>query len=122
VALWRRIRTEEDSTWTRRYHSADPKEQAFGGRVRITLDDGRIIEDEIAVADAHPLGRKPFARKDYIAKFETLAQESARPEEVARFAAVALALPGLPPGRLLDLTVEVPAERRGESGLLPGLF
>jgi 2-methylcitrate dehydratase len=122
VALWRRIRTEEDSTWTRRYHSADPKEQAFGGRVRITLDDGRIVEDEIAVADAHPLGRKPFARKDYIAKFETLAQESARPEEVARFAAVALALPGLPPGRLLDLTVEVPAERRGESGLLPGLF
>ena len=32
-----------------------------------------MIVDEIAVADAHPLGARPFAREQYIAKFRTLA-------------------------------------------------
>src|SRR5579871_107120 len=30
--LWRSIETREDAEWTRRYHSGDAKEQAFGGR------------------------------------------------------------------------------------------
>ena len=30
----------------------------------------RVIEDEIAVADAHPLGARPFGRAEYIAKFQ----------------------------------------------------
>ena len=33
VALWQKIKTVEDKEWTRRYHSLDPKEKAFGGRV-----------------------------------------------------------------------------------------
>ncbi|BBF92015.1 hypothetical protein BLTE_07000 [Blastochloris tepida] len=73
VALWHRISTVEDSEWTRRYHSHDPKEKAFGGRVVVTLNDGRVIEDSIAVADAHPLGARPFERSHYIAKFRALA-------------------------------------------------
>ena len=56
VALWHKITTAEDPEWTRRYHSADPREKAFGGRVVITLEDGTVIEDSLAVADAHPLG------------------------------------------------------------------
>src|SRR6201986_897351 len=55
VALWHKISTVEDPSWTKRYHSHDPKEKAFGGRVVITLKDGSVISDEIAVADAHPL-------------------------------------------------------------------
>ena len=38
----------------------------------MTLTAARIIGDEMAVADAHPLGARPFARPQYIAKFRTL--------------------------------------------------
>ena len=72
VALWQKIKTIEDSEWTRRYHATNPNEKAFGGRVEITFADGRKVTDEIAVADAHPLGERPFARADYIRKFQTL--------------------------------------------------
>ena len=37
VALWQKVTTVEDAEWTRRYHSNDPAEKAFGGRVEITL-------------------------------------------------------------------------------------
>jgi len=73
VELWRKISTAEDPEWTRRYHDPDPAKRAFGGRVEITLADGPVIGDEIAVADAHPAGARPFTREEYIAKFRTLA-------------------------------------------------
>ena len=57
VELWHKVTTVEDPEWTRRYHSLDIAEKAFGGSVEITLTDGTVITDEIAVADAHPLGR-----------------------------------------------------------------
>jgi 2-methylcitrate dehydratase len=122
VALWHKIRTEEDPEWTRRYHSTDPREQAFGGRVIVTMRDGRVLEDEIAVADAHPLGRRPFRRPDYVEKFRSLSQGIADPAEIDRFLASALVLPDLRPGQLTDLTVEVPAERREPTQLLRGIF
>ncbi|MFI6307599.1 MmgE/PrpD family protein [Amycolatopsis thailandensis] len=70
VGLWQKVATVEDPEWTRRYHAPEP---AFGGRVEITLADGTVLSDEIAVADAHPAGARPFAREQYIAKFRTLA-------------------------------------------------
>jgi 2-methylcitrate dehydratase len=73
VALWHKISTHADPLWTRRYHARDPREQAFGGRVVITLDDGSVIEDSLAVAHAHPRGARPFGREQYIEKFTTLA-------------------------------------------------
>jgi 2-methylcitrate dehydratase len=85
VALWHKISTIEDPSWTKRYHSHDPKEKAFGGRVVVTLKDGHVIEDEIAVADAHPLGARPFGRTEYIAKFRTLAEGVVSPAEQDRF-------------------------------------
>ncbi len=45
---------------------------AFGGRVEIFMQDGTKLVDEMAVANAHPLGAKPFGREDYIRKFLTL--------------------------------------------------
>ncbi|MEU8632756.1 MmgE/PrpD family protein [Amycolatopsis sp. NPDC048633] len=71
VELWQKISTVEDPEWTRRYHAPEP---AFGGRVEVTLADGRTLTDEIAVADAHPAGARPFAREQYVAKFRTLAE------------------------------------------------
>ncbi|MFI6685172.1 MmgE/PrpD family protein [Streptomyces sp. NPDC050485] len=74
VELWKRISTVEDAEWTRRYHDPDPGRRAFGGRAVITLDDGTVIEDELAVADAHPAGARPFDRAGYTGKFRTLTE------------------------------------------------
>ena len=59
IQLWRKISTAEDPEWTRRYHDPDPAKRSFGGRVEITLLDGTVITEEIAVADAHPAGLPP---------------------------------------------------------------
>ena len=80
VALWHKITTAEDAEWTRRYHSDDPNEKAFGGRVVIRFTDGTELVDEIAVADAHPLGARPFGREDYIRKFRLLAEPVLEPD------------------------------------------
>ncbi|MEU9976538.1 MmgE/PrpD family protein [Streptomyces sp. NPDC051014] len=74
VGLWRKISTVEDPEWTRRYHDPDPARRAFGGRAVITLHDGTVIEDELAVADAHPAGARPFDRPAYADKFRTLTE------------------------------------------------
>ncbi len=105
VALWQRVTTAEDPEWTRRYHSTDPDEKAFGGRVEITLDDGSTIVEEIAVADAHPLGAKPFTRVQYVEKFRTLAEGVLEPDEIERFLEVAQRLPELSADELGGLTV-----------------
>jgi 2-methylcitrate dehydratase len=105
VALWHKVTTEEDVEWTRRYHSLDIAEKAFGGSVAITLSDGTVIEDEIAVADAHPLGARPFVREDYIAKFRALAAESVAPDDIEWFLDTVQRLPQLGPGELDQLNI-----------------
>ena len=73
IELWHKISTVEDPEWTRRYHSNDPAEKAFGARAEVTLKSGEVIADELAVADAHPLGARPFEREQYVGKFTELA-------------------------------------------------
>ncbi|GAB2708419.1 MmgE/PrpD family protein [Nocardia thraciensis] len=107
VALWQKIRTVEDPEWTRRYHSADPSEKAFGARAVVTLADGETIVDELAVADAHPLGERPFGREQYIAKFRTLAEGVLEPAEQDRFLDAAQRTPRLRPDELDQLTFTV---------------
>lgn len=111
VELWQKVTTEEDPEWTRRYHSLDISEKAFGGRVEITLADGRTVVDEIAVADAHPLGARPFAREQYINKLRTLAagQNGHRlvdDAEIDRFLAAVERLPELAAGELDQLNIQ----------------
>lgn len=105
VELWNKTTTLEDKEWTRRYHSTDPNEKAFGGRVEITLKDGSKILDEIAVADAHPLGARPFAREQYINKFKTLAAEVLEPAEIDRFLNLVQRLPELNAAEVSQLTI-----------------
>ncbi|WP_454791067.1 2-methylcitrate dehydratase PrpD [Mycolicibacterium lutetiense] len=85
IELWRKISTVEDPEWTRRYHSTDPAEKAFGAKAVITLKSGETIVDELAVADAHPLGARPFDREQYVAKFAELADGVVEAEEQQRF-------------------------------------
>lgn len=117
VALWHKITTVEDAEWTRRYHSLDLAEKAFGGRIEIELTDGTRVVDEIAVADAHPLGARPFGRAEYENKLRTLADGVLADEEVDRFLALAARLPELTADELTGLTVTpiepVPAAPKG---------
>ena len=105
VELWHKVTTVEDPEWTRRYHSLDISEKAFGGKVTIVLTDGTVITDEIAVADAHPLGAKPFSREQYITKFRTLAEGLVSAQEIERFLATVQRLPELAAGELDQLNI-----------------
>lgn len=106
IELWHKISTVEDPEWTRRYHSTDPKEKAFGARAVITMKDGSVIEDEIAVADAHPYGARPFAREQYIKKFRTLAEGVVSEKEQDRFLEACENLANLNDLNELNITLE----------------
>jgi 2-methylcitrate dehydratase len=120
VRLWRCIETREDPEWTRRYNSIDPAKKAFGARVEILLEDGSAIEDQLAVADAHPLGVKPFSRPDYIRKFATLTEGIISTEESRRFLDAAQQLPNLPAEDLHQLNIALPD--KALAGGRPGIF
>ncbi|MGN7870984.1 MmgE/PrpD family protein [Paracoccus sp. 22332] len=113
VALWHKISTVEDPEWTRRYHARDPKEKAFGGRVLVTLKNARVIEDSLALADAHPDGARPFVRANYVKKFLTLSDGILTAAEQERFLNAAEALAELKPGQLGELHFAVPTEKLG---------
>ena len=111
TTLWRKIRTQEDSEWTRRYHSLDPREKAFGGRAEIQFTDGRHLSAEISVADAHPLGARPFGRPDYLRKFQNLTEDLLDSEESERFLETVQRLPQLKPVELCALNLSLPPEK-----------
>jgi 2-methylcitrate dehydratase len=118
VALWHKVTTAEDPEWTRRYHSLDTAEKAFGGRAEIVLTDGTTVVEEIAVADAHPLGARPFAREQYVAKLRTLAEGIVADAELQRFIDAAERLPELGAGELAALNVTAANQlRTGTKGL-----
>jgi 2-methylcitrate dehydratase len=119
VQLWRSIETREDTEWTRRYHETNPAAKAFGGRVEIIFKDGSRLEDEMAVANAHPLGAKPFRRADYVGKFRVLTEGVISPEESERFLKAVQRLPELPASDLSQLNVELPEGKlaRGRPGI-----
>ena len=107
VRLWHKIRTMEDPVWTKRYHSHDPREKAFGGRVEIKMNDGTLIADELAVANAHPLGAHPWKRPDYVGKFRKLVAKNTSDREANRFLEIAQRLKDLRSDQLPGLNVTV---------------
>jgi 2-methylcitrate dehydratase len=109
IRLWHKIETTEDPEWTRRYRSIDPNELSFGGRVEIFMRDGSKLVDEMAVANAHPLGARPFGRADYIGKFQTLTDGIVSAREASRFLETAQSVASLPAGELHQLNVALPA-------------
>jgi 2-methylcitrate dehydratase len=109
VRLWRKISTVEDKEWTRRYHSHDPKEKAFGAKVVITFEDGSTLVDELGIANAHPFGARPFGRKEYIGKFRTLTDDILDKSESERFLDLVQRLPKLSAAEVLALNPVAPA-------------
>ena len=120
VKLWHSIETTEDPEWTRRYHSTDPAEKAFGGRVEVFLQDGSVISDELAVANAHPLGAKPFVRDDYVRKFRILTDGLVATREANRFLDAVQDVAKLAAGELDALNVALPNGRLAVAK--PGIF
>ncbi|MGH9104670.1 MAG: MmgE/PrpD family protein [Acidimicrobiales bacterium] len=116
VALWRKVRTEEDPAWTERYLAG----QAFGGHVVVEMEGGERLEDELAVADAHPLGARPFGRPEYEAKFRRLAAGTVPGPEQERFLGLAERLPRLGRGEVRELTFAAPGLENGT--VTAGLF
>ena len=106
VELWRKVSTVEDPEWTARYHDPDPRRRAFGGRAVVTLADGTVVEGELAVADAHPAGARPFGRAAYSTKFRTLTEGIVAPEAQGLFLA---AVAGLADADAADLAALFPA-------------
>jgi 2-methylcitrate dehydratase len=123
IELWHKISTVEDPEWTRRYHCGDPAEKAFGARAEVTLKSGEVIVDEIAVADAHPLGARPFERKQYVGKFTGLAEGVVSDAEQQRFLSAVGALPDLQAGALgaINVTVRPPVLDNAPT-IPPGIF
>jgi 2-methylcitrate dehydratase len=121
IELWRKITTVEGPEWTERYHSVDPARKAFGGHVLVTLDDGRVISDEIAVADAHPLGARPWHRAQYVEKFRSLAAGIVSEGEQQRFLSCVERLPDLSAEELCGLTFGVFPDHPAAPAA-PGLF
>lgn len=119
VSLWHKIRTTEDPKWTERYHSQDPNEKAFGGRVEITLKDGTKITDELAVANAHPFGARPFARAQYIDKFKMLTDGIVDDTEQTRFLGLVQNLEKLSADEVRNLNVSMPVSdvKQGNKGI-----
>ena len=109
VKLWHSISTVEDPRWTERYHHSDPNQRAFGGRVVITMKDGSTLEDELALADAHPAGARPFARENYINKFKMLVDGVVSDGERDRFLDTVQRLPNLRADELGGLHVTLDA-------------
>ncbi len=104
VALWGKVETAEDATWTERYLAGE----AFGGRVVVELQDGTTVEDEIAVADAHPGGARPFGTAAYVEKFRHLASGVIEADEQLRFLDLAQRLPALGVDEVRECTFASP--------------
>ncbi|MBT3992204.1 MAG: MmgE/PrpD family protein [Rhodospirillaceae bacterium] len=109
VKLWHSISTEEEAEWTQRYHDPDPQLRAFGGRLEMTLKSGEKIVDELAVANAHPAGARPFARENYIGKFKTLTDGIISEAESNRFLDLVQNLPDLNASGVNEINVQVDA-------------
>ena len=109
VALWQKIRTFEDADWDARYHHPDPARRAFGGRAEIRLKDGGTVTGELAVADAHPNGARPWRFDDYAGKFRALTAPLLPVEEAEAFIALARRLPELGAAELRRLNPALPA-------------
>ena len=119
VALWHKIKTKEESFWTEKYHHPDPKERAFGGEAEIYFKDGSVIKGRKALADAHPYGKSPFKREDYIKKFHTLTEELVSTKERRRFLSLAEELPRLSLEQLGELNIQAGISPESQS---KGLF
>lgn len=115
VALWSRIATAASAEWDERYVGLPALERDHGGRAVVTLGDGTVIEEEIAVPAVHPRGSSPMDRPAYVEKFATLAEDIVAPDEQRRFLDAVERLPELGAGALHALNLQALCDPAGET-------
>ena len=107
IKIWKSITTHEDKKWTKKYHDPNPKNKSFGGKVVVTLNNGKKIIEQLDRADAHPYGARPFKRQNYIQKFLTLTNGILDKKESSRFLKMVQNLKNLKSGELNKLNIQV---------------
>ena len=107
IKLWRSIKTHEEKKWTKKYHDPNPKNKSFGAEVVVTLKNGKKIIESLNRADAHPYGKRPFKRKNYINKLLTLTKNIVTKKEIDRFLKTAQNLKKIKKGNLHKLNIVV---------------
>ena len=107
IKIWKSIKTHEDKKWTKKYHDPNPKKKSFGAKVVITLNNGKKLIESLNRADAHPYGKRPFRRKDYINKFLTLTKNIITKKESNRFLNQVQKIKKIKPGSLHKLNISV---------------
>ena len=80
------------------------------------------ISEEINVADAHPAGKSPFGRKEYINKFKILTDNIISKKESQRFLRCVQNLRKLKPKDLKGLNVEILPKMRKKNKKVKGIF
>ena len=86
------------------------------------MKDGSIISGEINVADAHPAGKRPFSRKEYINKFKSLTDGIISKKESDRFLKCVQNLPKLKAKDLMGLNVAIKPSVKDRSKSSKGIF
>ncbi len=113
ISLWKKISTRENKKWTKKYHNPNPKKKSFGGKVFIYMKNGSKIAKEITVANAHPAGKRPFKREQYIKKFISLTKGLITKKEEKRFIKTVQNLKNLNSKSLDGLNIElIPAKKK----------
>ena len=112
VELWQKIKTYEDKKWTEKYHDPNPANKCFGGRVTIYMKDGSKLIEERGVADAHPSGKRPFRRNNYIEKFKMLTDGFISNKESRKFLQLVQNLKYLKSKDVKELNIEILQKKR----------
>ena len=86
------------------------------------MKNGSTIAEEINVADAHPAGKRPFTRKEYINKFKILTDGIISKKESERFLKVVQNLKNLKAKDLKGLNIEVMPKIKNKSKPSKGIF
>ena len=86
VKLWRKIETFEDPEFNRKYYDErDPLKKVQGAKIEIIMNDETKIIEQLDFANAHPNGKNPFGRNEYIDKMQPLINGFVSQQEELRF-------------------------------------
>ena len=111
IRLWHKIRTEETTTWTEAYHHQDPKEKKFGADVDVIMRDGSCVSESLDNPNAHSSGARPFQRKNYVEKLNTLVADLAHKDEITHFLQLVEELEELSAAQIKELNIVIPSEK-----------
>jgi len=86
------------------------------------MKDGSKIEDQLGIADAHPNGKRPFKRQNYINKFKTLTANIIDQKESERLLEDVQNLKEIKKSELHKLNVEVVSDLQKQRSSKNSIF